>query len=253
MNSPSSPKRGSRVSLRPIKFLNSLRSHTRQFAVIGLGRFGRAVCAELHRMGYEVLGADRDEKLVALALTEKIVSRAVQLDSTEPAALREAGIFEFDVVVVAIGNFVQESIITTLNVKESGVPHLVAKASSDIHGRLLMRVGADQVIFPERDAGRELAYALTKPAILERFDLDPDHSIVEVRVPEEFDGQTLAELELRTRYGLNVIAVSDGDKFEINPDPSRRLHKGSEMVVVGANRDIHRLPMDETHHLHLES
>ncbi|ERN40445.1 K+ transport system, NAD-binding component [Rubidibacter lacunae KORDI 51-2] len=228
--------------MRSLKFLNSLRQSTQQFAVIGLGRFGRAVCEELHNMGYEVLGSDRDERLVAQVLTDKIVSRAIQIDSTEPSALQEGGIFEFDVAIVAIGNYVQESIITTLNVKEGGVPSVVAKASSDIHGKLLRRVGADHVVYPERDAGRELAYSLTKPAILERFDLDPEHSIVEVRVPEQFDNQTLADLELRNRYGLNVIAIGEGETFEINPLPNYRLASGAAMVVIGANKDILRLP-----------
>ena len=231
------------MDLRSIKFLTSLRKENRQFAVIGLGRFGRAVCSALHKMGYEVLGTDIDEKLVAQILTEKIASHAIQLDSTEPAALKEAGIFEFDTVIIAIGNYLQESIITTLTVKEAGVAHVVAKASSEIHGKLLERVGADHVVFPEYEAGCSLAHTLTKPAILERFDLDPNNSIVEVLVPKEFEGKTLAELELRNRYGLNVLAVSNGDTFEINPSPKKLLYKGSAMVVIGCNKDLQRLPI----------
>ena len=96
-------------------------------------------------------------------MNEEIVGHALQLDSTESAALKEAGIFEFDTVIVAIGNYVQESIITTLNVKEGGVPHVVAKASSDVHRKLLQRVGADHVVFPEYEAGCALARTLTKP------------------------------------------------------------------------------------------
>lgn len=228
---------------RSLNFLSNLRRDNRQFAVIGLGRFGRAVCQTLYKLGYDVLGTDRDEKLVAQVLADKIVANAIQLDAAEPTALREAGIFEFDTVIIAIGNYIQESIITTLNVKESGVKHVVAKASSEIHGKLLKRVGADRVIFPEYDAGCELAYSLTKPAILDRFDLDPDHSIVEVEVPEEFDGKTLAELQLRTCYGLNLLALGNGEKFSINPSPEARLSKGLLMVVIGSNKDIQRLPI----------
>lgn len=231
------------MNLSSLGFFRNLRKENRQFAVIGLGRFGRAVCATLHRTGHEVLGTDIDEKIVAKVLGEQIVSHAVQLDSTEPAALKEAGIFEFDTVIIAIGNYLQESIITTLNVKEAGVPYVVAKASSEVHGKLLQRVGADQVVFPENEAGCTLAQSLTRPSILERFDLDPDHSIVEVLVPEEFHGKTVAELELRSRYGVNLLAVGQNDKFEINPDPHRRLAKGSAMVVIGSNRDLDRLPI----------
>jgi trk system potassium uptake protein TrkA len=231
------------VNLSSLKFFRNLRREHKQYAIIGLGRFGRAVCSSLHRLGYEVLGTDIDEKLVAQVLTDQIVSHAVQLDSTEPTALKEAGIFEFDTVIIAIGNYLQESIVTTLNVKEAGVPYVVAKASTEVHGKLLQRVGADHVVFPEYEAGCALARLLTKPSILERFDLDPNHSIVEVLVPEEFHGKTIRELELRNRYGVNLLAVGQNEQFEINPDPNKRLYKGLAMVVIGSNQDIDRLPI----------
>lgn len=231
------------MNLSSLGFFRSLRKDNQQFAVIGLGRFGRAVCSTFHRLGYEVLGTDIDEKRVAQVLTDQIVGHALQLDSTEPAALREAGIFEFDTVIIAIGNYIQESVITTLNVKEGGVAHVVAKASSEVHCKLLRRVGADHVIFPEYEAGCALARSLTKPSILERFDLDPDNSIVELIVPDEFHGKTIAELKLRSRYGLNLLAVSNNGKFAINPDPENRLQRGSAMVVIGCNKDINRLPI----------
>ncbi|MEA5535480.1 TrkA family potassium uptake protein [Crocosphaera sp. XPORK-15E] len=229
--------------MKSLKFLGSLRQESRQFAVIGLGRFGRAVCLTLHKLGYEVLGTDIKESLVAQVLAEKIASSAIELDSTKPNALKEAGIFEFDTVIIAIGNYLEESIITTLNAKEGGVKHVVAKASSDIHGKLLKRVGADMVVFPEYDAGRELAYTLTKPAILERFDLDPDHSIVETRIPEEFHGKSIEELKLRSRYRISVLAIGKEDKFKINPEPQEKLNKDLVMVVIGNNKDIQRLPI----------
>ena len=231
------------MELKSLKFLTNLRRENRQFAVIGLGRFGRAVCASLHKLGYEVLGTDIDEKLVTQVLSQRLVSHAIQLDSTEPEALKEAGIFEMDTVIVAIGNYLQESIITTLNVKEAGVEYVVAKASSEIHGKLLERVGADHVVFPEHEAGCALAETLTKPGILERFELDPENSIIEVLVPEDFHHKTLAELELRNSYGVSVLAVGDGEKFSINPDPRQKLSKGLVMVVIGCNKDIQRLPI----------
>ncbi|MEM8640351.1 MAG: TrkA family potassium uptake protein [Cyanobacteria bacterium P01_G01_bin.54] len=232
------------MNLGSLKFLSSLQRDSRQFAVIGLGRFGRAVASNLRNMGYEVLGADVNEKLVCSALTEKVANHTIQLDSTDPNALKEAGILEFDTVVVAIGNYVQESIITTLNIKEGGVAHVVAKASSEIHGKLLQRVGADQVVFPEYEAGAALAYTLTKPAILDRFDLDPNHSIVEVLVPKDFHGKTIAEIQLRSRYGLTLLAVGEDEKnFDINPLPNRLLKDEEAMVVLGSNKDIQKLPI----------
>lgn len=231
------------MNLSSLNFFRSLRKDNLQFAVIGLGRFGRSVCSTLHRLGYEVLATDIDEKNVSQVLSDQIAAHALQLDSTNPVALKEAGIFEFDTVIIAIGNYVQESIITTLNVKEGGVPHIVAKASSEVHCKLLTRVGADHVVFPEYEAGCALARSLTKPSILDRFDLDRDHSIVEVIVPDEFHGKTISDLQLRNRFGLNLLAVSHDQKFEINPDPRKRLEKGSAMVVIGCNKDINRLPI----------
>lgn len=197
----------------------------------------------LHHLGYEVLGVDSDERRVAQVLSDEIASHALQIDTTEPAALREAGLFEFDTVIVAIGNYIQESIITTLNLKEGKVPHVVAKASSEIHGKLLKRVGADHVVFPEHEMGCELARSLTRPGVLERFELDPDHSIVEIVVPAEFDGKTITDLDLRKRYGLNLLAVCRDGNFEINPSPVTRLEKGALMVVIGDNRGIDQLPV----------
>lgn len=231
------------MNLTSLKFLGNLRRENNQFAVIGLGRFGRAVCSSLHKMGYEVLGTDIDEKLVTQALTQKIASHAIQLDSTEPEALKEAGIFEMDTVIVAIGNYLQESIITTLNVKEAGVKNVIAKASSEIHGKLLKRVGADRVVFPEHEAGCALAETLTKPAILDRFELDPENSIVEVLVPKEFHDRTLADLNLRSRYGISILAVCSGEKFITNPAPGQKLKEGSIMIVIGGNKDIEKLPI----------
>jgi trk system potassium uptake protein TrkA len=229
--------------MQSMNFFSSMRPHNRQFAVIGLGRFGRAVCETLRKQGYQVMGTDIDEGLVAQALSDRIVDNAIELDSTKPNALREAGIFETDTVIVAIGKYVEESIITTLNCKEAGVNFVAAKASSEIHGKLLKKVGADLVVFPEYDAGCELVHRLTRPSILERFDLDPEHSIVELKVPEAFHGKTLAELGIRNRYGLNIVAVGNAEKFKINPDPQERLYKDLAMVVIGSNRDIQRLPI----------
>jgi trk system potassium uptake protein len=236
----------SKSNLNLMRWLGKNQSEQRQFGVIGLGRFGRSVCNTLHRMGYEVLGVDVDEKNVAEVMNEKIVTHAMQLDSREISALQESGILELDTVIVAIGSFLEESIVTTLNVKEGGVRYVVSKASSDIHGKLLERVGADRVVYPEREAGYLLANKLTKPAILERFDLDADHSIVEILVPPEFSGKTIEELQLRRRYGLNVLAVGNPGHFDINPLPSVRLPAGSMMVVLGDNQEIQKLPLSHS-------
>ncbi len=234
------------MNLSSLSFFRKMRSPSRQFAVIGLGRFGRAVCTTLNSLGYEVLAADSDERCVSQALTDQISAHAVQLDTTQPTALKESGLTEFDTVIVAIGNYVEESIITTLNLKEAGVKNVVAKASSEIHGKLLDRVGADHVVFPEHEMGCELARSLTTPGILDRFEIDPDHSIAEIIVPQAFDQKTIIDLDLRNRYELTLLAVSQDqqpDKFEINPSPVTRLKAGGLMVVIGRNKGLERLPV----------
>ncbi len=222
-------------------FFRSLKTENQQFAVIGLGRFGRAVCGTLHGLGYEVMGIDASEKLVNQATNDNIVSHALELDTTDPTALQESGVLEFGTVIVAIGNYIEESIITTLNLKEGGVPWVVAKASSDTHVKLLKRVGADRVLFPEHEMGCSLARSLTRPGILDRFVLDPEHSIVEMKVPQEFDGKTITELNLRAKYNLNLLAIGGESKFLINPEPTHKLTKGQIMVVVGENGAIDQL------------
>jgi trk system potassium uptake protein TrkA len=140
-----------------------------------------------------------------------------------------------------VGNYLKESIITVLNLKEGGVKYVVAKVSSETHEKILKRLGADLIIFPEQDAGRDLAYRLTKPSIVDRFQLDPENSIVEVMVPDQFCNKTLAELNIRQHYGVSILAIGNEEKFKINPMPTERLYRGMIMVLIGLNDDIHRL------------
>ncbi len=223
-------------------FLRRIPSGRKQYAVIGLGRFGSAVCRTLHEQGQEVLGIDQDPQQTQVALESGSVSHSLALDTTDSAALREAGVFEFDVVIVAIGSYIEESIITTLNLKEGGVPHVIAKASTEVHGKLLERVGADLVVFPEDEMGAQLARTLTTPAVLARFDLDPTHSLVEVQVPEAFVGRSLAQLGLRNRYGVTLLAIQRGEELMVNPHPDTQLEVGEALILVGENGDLGRLP-----------
>lgn len=223
------------------RFFQLIRQEKRQFAVIGLGRFGRAVCETLHSNGYDVLGIDQDPKLVAEVLADKLVANAVSLDSTDDTALREAGIFEIETVIVAIGNYLKESIITCLNLKEAGVKSVIAKVSSDTHEKILRRLGVDIIVFPEHEAGQDLANSLTTPSIVDRFKLDPDNSIVEIKVPEHFYNKTLMDLQLRKNYGVSVLAIGCEEKFQINPSSTERLTEGMILVVIGLNDDIQRL------------
>lgn len=217
---------------------------SRHFAVLGLGRFGKSVCKTLLEGGFEVLGVDRDEDLIAHVISEHPSMQCVQVDTTDLVALQDLGIAEFDTVIVAIGNFLEESIITTLHVKEAGVRYVVAKASSEVHGTLLKKVGADRVVYPEAEMGSNLARSLTQSGILERLELDKDNSIIEVTVPEAFVGKSIVELQLRNNFGVNVLAVRQGGKYEVNPSPDHKLRRGGLLVLIGDNQSIQRLPLD---------
>ncbi len=226
-----------------LSFKNWFKTNQRhQFVVIGLGRFGTAVAHTLHQLGYEVLALDNDPERVRQAAGEDLATQILQADATDPEALRQVGISEFGVVVVAIGSALEQSILATLNAKSLGVAQVVAKAISPIQGTVLQKVGADRVVYPESDMGRNVALSLTFDGILESLQLDNEHSIVEVCAPEEFIGIPLQELDLRHRYGVNVLAIRHGDKFNINPSPKDFMQAGDVIVIIGANRDLDRLP-----------
>lgn len=211
----------------------------RQFAVIGLGRFGSSVADTLYNQGYEVLAIDVDEERVQTFSNE--VTHVVQADTTEEEALRALGIWNFDVVVVAIGEDIQANLLTTLLLKELGVKYIVAKAQNPLHGKMLEKIGADRVIYPERDMGQRVAHNLVSTNVLDYIELSPELGIVEVTAPEIFEGKTLAETNLRAEFGINVVAIKRGDKIQIPPQPDHLINKGDVLIVVGGNKGIRRL------------
>lgn len=210
-----------------------------EFAVIGLGRFGSSVARTLYDLGHNVLAMDKDEE--ALRGVADHVTHAVQIDTTDPDALRAVGITNFDAVVVAIGVDIQESILTTMILKDLGVKKVVAKAVDERQGKVLEKVGADAVVFPERDMGVRVAHSLVSPNVLEYLELSPQYTIDEVRVPERLDGRTLGELELRAKFGVNVLLILRDSQLLISPSGDVRLRSGDVLVVVGENRQLHRL------------
>jgi trk system potassium uptake protein TrkA len=211
----------------------------KQFAVIGLGRFGSSVARTLYEMGYDVLGIDLDEELIQDSID--LVTHAVAADSTDENALKSLGIRNFDVVVVAIGNDVKNSIMTTLILKELGVKYIVAKALDEMHGKVLEKIGADKVVYPERDMGSRVAHNLISPNILDYIELAPDYSIVEITVPSRFVGRSLEQIDLRRKYGCSVLAIKRGKNINISPLATDILQTGDVLVVVGKNEDINEL------------
>src|SRR4051812_6537883 len=180
-----------------------------------MGRFGSSVAKTLSQLGFEVLAIDHREETVQEV--SAFVTHAVQADSTDEEALRALGIRNFDVVVVAIGEDIQASILTTLILKDMGVPALIVKAQNELHGKVLTKIGADKVVFPERDMGVRVAHHLISPNILDYIELSDDYSIVEIKATGAMIGKNLRELDIRAKYGCNVMALKAGEKMNIAP------------------------------------
>lgn len=206
------------------------------YAVIGLGRFGTSVAYELNEAGQEVLGMDINEEKVEDA--ESIVTHALVGDSTDVEVLKSAGIRNFDCVIVAIGNDMQSSILTTLIIKELGVKQVIAKALSKTHGRVLEKVGADWVIYPERDMGSRVAHQLLSPNVLNYIELSEEYNIEELKIPSSLTKKSLRELDLRATYNISVIAIVTNGDIIITPSPDHIIHEGDLLVVIGSREDL---------------
>jgi trk system potassium uptake protein TrkA len=220
----------------------------KDYAVIGLGRFGSSICRTLRALGHDVLGVDRD--LARVQDLRHTVTDAVQLDATDEEALRSIGISEYAAVVVAIGVDLESSILVTLILKELGVPRVVAKAGTAVQQRVLQKVGADVVVFPEEEAGYRVAHTLVYPAIHDFIDLGEDYLILEVEVRTAWVGKTLADLGLtgqgtaaprRGYQGLQVQMIRRGRSLICTPEPTERLQAGDELAVVGTHEDLQGL------------
>ncbi|GAA5417996.1 ktr system potassium uptake protein A [Paraliobacillus ryukyuensis] len=212
----------------------------REFAVIGLGRFGGSICKELSEEGMEVLAIDTEEDKVNEY--KNIASHAVIADATDEKVLKELGIRNIDHVIVAIGDNIQASILTTLMLKELGINKITVKAQNDYHEKVLKKIGADQVVHPERDMGRRIAHSIISNNILDHLELSDDHSIVEVKAGKKMIGQTLVDLDIRANYGCNVVAIKQEQNNEINVSPmaTETIDSGDILIVIGADKDISR-------------
>jgi trk system potassium uptake protein TrkA len=209
-----------------------------QYAVIGLGRFGLSIANKLYESGQEVLGVDVNEERVEES--HPFVTHSVIADSTEAEALKSIGIRNFDTVIVAIGNDIQASILSVLLLKELGVKKVIAKALNKLHGQVLKKVGADWVVFPERDMGIRVAHQLLSPNVLNFIEISKDYSVEEVKIPDRMMGKTLRELDLRAKFNLSVIAIRHEDEINISPSPDEKINYADVLVVIGENRDLEK-------------
>lgn len=211
----------------------------KQFVVIGCGRFGSSVAKTLYDLGHEVLAIDLDEEKVQ-DISDSVTC-AVQADVTDEKVLAELGIRNFDVVIVSIGSNYQASIMATLIAKDLGVKKVIVKAHDELHGKVLSKIGADRIIFPERDMGVRVAHNLVSSNILDFIELSPDYSILEIAALEKWSNRTLKELRLPTKYGINVMAIKRGDDINVSPYADDIILEGDVLVVIGSTKDIEKL------------
>jgi trk system potassium uptake protein TrkA len=215
------------------------------FAVIGLGRFGSAVSRTLVEMGQDVIGIDASEANVQ-ALAEVLPS-VVQLDATDGRSLRAAGIKDVDVAVISIGENIEASLLVVMLVKEMGIPRIIAKAVTSLHGRILEKIGVDRVVFPEREMGTRLAHSLVVPNVIDYIEVSRDFSIIDLPAPAEFVGKSLKELQIRPKYGLTLIAIKrhgaagEPETTNVAPAADDVIQAGDVLSLLGANDRLGQL------------
>ncbi len=209
------------------------------YMVVGLGRFGTALTLRLAELGNEVLAMDTRPENVQRVEPE--VTCAVVGDARDEGVLRSLGARNYDCAIVAIGSDLASSVIITLNLKALGVGKIICKAQDEIQRRALEKVGADRVVIPERETGIKLAQSLTSSGVLDFIELSPDIGIAEIRVPDSWVGKSLRELNVRAKYGVNIIAMRREGNIELTLDPGQPLEAGIVLVLLGQNDALNRL------------
>ena len=211
----------------------------KQFIVIGLGRFGTSVAETLYALGNDVLAVDIDEERVQNVADR--VTHAVQVDANDEASLRALGIGNFDVAIISIGSDIQANILSTLLVKEMNVKHIISKANNAMHAKVLYKIGANRVIFPERDMGIRVAHNLCSSSILDYIELSPDFSIAEIVTPNDWVGASLKDLNLRVRYGINVVAIKRDNDINVSPSADEVITEGDIIVAIGGTAELNSI------------
>lgn len=210
----------------------------KQFAVIGLGRFGGSVCRELFTLGHEVLAIDIDMNKVENFI--QYSTHAIQGNSTEETFLKSIGIRNFDHVIVAIGENIQDSVLTTLNLKELGINKVWVKAQNMYHQKVLEKIGADRVVHPELEMGIRIAQTMSSDRLLDYINLSEEYSVVELSATQRIHNKTLLDLDIRAKFGITILAFKRNDKINVSPLPTDMIYEGDILVAMGNNIDLKR-------------
>lgn len=211
----------------------------KEIAVIGLGKFGRSVAEAYSEAGGMVLAIDMDEEKVQEIA--ELVTYAVKADVTEADTVRTLGLSNVDVAVIAITDNLEASVMATILSKEEGVPYVMAKAQNEVHAKVLRKVGADKIIFPEKEMGVRIARNLKIDHLMDIVDLSEEYSIIEAQTPKSWVGKKLAEINSRKKYGINVIGSRQNGKIEVNISPDKPLSEDMVLIVIGDNEQIDKV------------
>lgn len=211
----------------------------KQFVVIGLGRFGTSVAKTLYKLGHDVLAIDSNEERIHDIA--EYVTHAIQADVTDEENLKSLGVNNFDVAVIGIGVDMQDSIMITLLAKEIGIKYVIAKANSELHAKILYKIGADKVVFPERDTGVRVARDIVGSNILDYIELSSEYSLAEIMAMDEWCDKTLGQLNMRAKYGINVVAIKRQDDIDIAPSSEYKIIKGDIVVAIGKYKNLNKL------------
>ena len=214
-------------------------SINKSYAVFGLGRYGIAVAKELVNNGADVLAVDIDEDIVNSAIADIPFCRCA--DITDPEVIKQLGISNVDVVIVAMANNLEASVMSVILCKEAGVKMVIAKCADEMQGKILCKVGADKVVYPENESGVRLAKNLLSAGMVDLIDLSEDISVIEIPVKEKWVGKSLIELDLRKKYAINIIAIRNGEDILVNVDPNVQLSKEMQLVVIINKTNINKL------------
>ena len=213
----------------------------KQFLVAGLGLFGTSVALTLQQMGYEVYALDSEEGLVQDLSTQ--LNYVVCGDASDRKTLQSLPLEDIDVAVVAIGN-VERNMMCTMLLKELGVKQVVAKAINNLHGAMLNKIGADKVVYAERDMGERVAHNLISAGVMDYIELSGEISVMSLSIPTEFVGKNLIESDLRRRYDVNVVAIKRDGRTMVNPKAQEVFQPGDESIVLGTHEGVKRMGVD---------
>lgn len=211
----------------------------KSFIVIGLGKFGLSVAKKLTDIGHDVLAVDKEESNISEIAD--IVTRAIIGNATDPAVIDSLGVRNFDAVIVGAGDNMEASIMTTAILKEKGAPFIVAKAKNEMHGKILSKVGADRIVYPEEEIGERVARQLSNTALIDMLELSDSVSIAEIAVPDKWVGSSVRELNVRARFGINIIAVKSGKNFDAQFSPDLTLEKEHVLIMIGDNSKLDKI------------